>query len=156
MTIKDYKDDPGEPPYWLLAITQITNADRQGGAVRYYPILPETKRIKANGINISSTPVKFETKNLIVASTNIDDIVSGEQFTEGTHQTKGLRCYLLPYYPPALGEATGTTDNLVFDQPSNIFYTWQWRSASDNDNIALEMFFQTTLLGEAQQTALPD
>ena len=155
LTIKDYQDDHGEAPYWLLAITQITNADRQGGAVRYYPILPETKRIKANGINISSTPVKFETKNLIVASTNIDDIVSGEQFTEGTHQTKGLRCYLLPYYPPALGEATGTTDNLVFDQPSNIFYTWQWRSAS-GDNIALEMFFQTTLLGEAQQTALPD
>ena len=156
LTIKDYQDDPGEPPYWLLAITQITNADRQGGAVRYYPILPETKRIKANGINISSTQVKFETKNLIVASTNIDDIVSGEQFTEGTHQTKGLRCYLLPYYPPALGEATGTTDNLVFDQPSNIFYTWQWRAASDNDNIALERFFQTTLLGEAQQTSLPD
>ena len=156
LVIKDYQDDPGEPPYWLLAIAQITNADRQGGAVRYYPILPETKRIKANGINISSTPLKFETKNLIVASTNIDDIVSGEQFTEGTHQTKGLRCYLLPYYPPALGEATGTTDNLVFDQLSNVFYTWQWRAASDNDNIALERFFQTTLRGEAQQTALPD
>ena len=156
LTIKDYQDDSGEPPYWLLAITQITSTDRQGGAVRYYPILPETKRIKANGINISSTPVKFETKNLIVASTNIDDIVSGEQFTEGTHQTKGLRCYLLPYYPPALGEATGTTDNLVFDQPSNIFYTWQWDATEDNANIALHMFFQTTLMGEAQQTALPD
>ena len=156
LTIKDYQDDPGEPPYWLLAIAQVTHSDRQGGAVRYYPILPETKRIKANGMNISSSPSKFETKNLIVASTNINDIVSGEQFTEGTHQTKGLRCYLLPYYPPALGEATGTTDNLVFDQPSNIFYTWQWALASDNDNIALHMFFQTTLLGEAQQTALPE
>lgn len=154
LIIKDYQDDPGEPPYWLLAIAQVTHTDRQGGAVRYYPILPETKRIKANGMNVSSN--KFETKNLIVSATNINDIVSGEQFTEGTHQTKGLRCYLLPYYPPALGEATGTTDNLVFDQPSNIFYTWQWRLAGDNDNIALNMFFQTTLLGEAQQTALPD
>lgn len=154
LIIKDYQDDHGEPPYWLLAIAQVTHSDRQGGAVRYYPILPETKRIKANGMNISSS--KFETKNLIVSETNINDIVSGEQFTEGTHQTKGLRCYLLPYYPPALGEATGTTDNLVFDQPSNIFYTWQWRLAGDNDNIALNMFFQTTLLGEAQQTALPD
>lgn len=154
LIIKDYQDDPGEPPYWLLAIAQVTNSDRQGGAVRYYPILPETKRIKANGMNVSSN--KFETKNLIVASTNINDIISGEQFTEGTHQTKGLRCYLLPYYPPALGEATGTTDNLVFDQPSNIFYTWQWRLAGDNDNIALNMFFQTTMLGEAQQSALPE
>lgn len=156
LIIKDYQDDPGEPPYWLLAIAQVTHSDRQGGAVRYYPILPETKRIKANGMNISSSQLKFETKNLIVASTNIDKIVSGEQFTEGTHQTKGLRCYLLPYYPPALGEATGTTDNLVFDQLSNIFYTWQWDLAGDNDNIALNMFFQTTLLGEAQQTALPE
>ena len=156
LTIKDYQDDPGEPPYWLLAIAQVTHTDRQGGAVRYYPILPETKRIKANGMNISSSPSKFETKNLIVASTNINDIVSGEQFTEGTHQTKGLRCYLLPYYPPALGEATGTTDNLVFDQPSNIFYTWQWVLAGDNNNIALNMFFQTTLLGEAQQSALSE
>lgn len=156
LIIKDYQDDPGEPPYWLLAIAQVAHEDRQVGAVRYYPILPETKRIKANGMTISSSPMKFETKNLIVASTNIDDIVSGEQFTEGTHQTKGLRCYLLPYYPPALGEATGTTDNLVFDQPSNIFYTWQWRLAGDNDNIALNMFFQTGMLGEAQQNALPD
>lgn len=154
LIIKDYQDDPGEPPYWLLAIAQVTHSDRQGGSVRYYPILPETKRIKANGMNISSS--KFETKNLIVSATNINDIVSGEQFTEGTHQTKGLRCYLLPYYPPALGEATGTTDNLVFDQPSNIFYTWQWRLAGENDNIALNMFFQTDLLGEAQQTAIPD
>ena len=156
LIIKDYQDDPGEPPYWLLAIAQVTHSDRQGGAVRYYPILPETKRIKANGMTISSSPMKFETKNLIVASTNINDIISGEQFTEGTHQTKGLRCYLLPYYPPALGEATGTTDNLVFDQPSNISYTWQWVLAGDNDNIALHMFFQTTLLGEAQQTALTE
>ena len=156
LTIKDYQDDPGEPPYWLLAIAQVTHSDRQVGAVRYYPILPETKRIKANGMNISSSPIKFETKNLIVAPTNINDIVSGEQFTEGTHQTKGLRCYLLPYYPPALGVATGTTDNLVFDQPSNIFYTWQWVLAGDNDNIALNMFYQTTLLGEAQQSALPE
>ena len=156
LIIKDYQEDPGEPPYWLLAIAQVTNSDRQGGAVRYYPILPETKRIKANGMNISSSQLTFETKNLIVSATNINDIVSGEQFTEGTHQTKGLRCYLLPYYPPALGEATGTTDNLVFDQPSNIFYTWQWRLAGDNDKIALNMFFQTTLLGEAQQTALPE
>ena len=156
LIIKDYQDDPGEPPYWLLAIAQVTHTDRQVGAVRYYPILPETKRIKANGMNISSSPIKFETKNLIVASTNIDKIVSGEQFTEGTHQTKGLRCYLLPYYPPALGEATGTTDNLVFDRPSNIFYTWQWDVSEVNANIALHMFFQTTLLGEAQQFALTE
>lgn len=154
LTIKDYQDDTGEPPYWLLAIAQVTRDTSQGGAVRYYPILPETKRIKANGMNISSS--KFETKNLIVSATNINDIVSGEQFTEGTKQIKGLRCYLLPYYPPALGEATGTADNLVFDQVSNIFYTWQWILASDNDNIALHMFFQTDLLGEAQQTAIPD
>ena len=157
LTIKDYQDDPGEPPYWLLAIAQITRSENsQVGAVRYYPITAETQRIKANGMNVSSGQLTSETKNYRISVTNIDDIVSGEQFTEGTHQTKGIRCYLLPYYPPALGEATGTTDNLVFEQLSNIFYTWQWVPAGDNDNLALNRFFQTTLMGEAQQKGFKD
>lgn len=160
-TIKDYQDESAEAPIWLLAVEQTTADNKQSAGVRYYPILAPSQRIKVNARN-RTDDTTYSDKTLSVSQGSIDDITTGNDFTETrkisekttkTLTIKGLRCYLLPYYPPAVGEATGTADNSVFAQPSGLFHGWLWNGTK---NGASTLFFTDSLTTLANSKSVYD
>lgn len=150
-TIKDRSYSYDSSASWILAVATKTYEKSQTAVVRYYPIIDAGSSIEVNASHFSGTV--FADTPLSVNPTTIDNITSGNAFSETIDSKsltiKGIRCYLLPYSPPAVGEPLGTADQQKYNQSSNNDNGWYWNgvkgSGTGDIQVATTLFFNSEL-----------